>query len=544
MSLESAVNEFQNHLRAFAFGELMDREAARLLERLGRYRRRRADVEDRVELKALALVAEYLDAHGRAEEAAELLKLTVEEILTDGLASEDLKLARQRVWCCLAYALAHLRADRTREAGEVLRVVGRFVNEELVREDFPCHGTVALLRYYEGLWHRNEDRLDAAARAFDAALDQTRLRYEEKQAKYQGVDAERLRRELVYHRVMTARILGFGQGGIALARGRYLEARSWLIGASQILAQLGQEHWRKALEVYARSAAVLVAELEQKSAGALEREAVRLRELEKWFASRNLRNGLVAGAFGVLAEIRQRQIRSGDPRSVDLTGLEKRVEQLLRAGGADSGPLSGNAVLALVEVLVRAGRVATAERYLERMSVRFATQPELRIEMRMIEAQLLLAGGDGARARALLEALLNAQIPQRGHRARAWLLLAECEQEAGRRQWAERAIEAAREAAEAAQDGYTRALVEAFRKREPLQLPMPYQSDSDRWCDMDFNLEMARLNVVAAAHERHPEMGVEQLATLLGRGTSWLYELLGRHREVEWVRRLVAIRSK
>lgn len=544
MNLESTVNEFQNQLRAFAFGEAMEREAKTLLERLGRFRRRRADVDDRIELKALALVAEYLDAHGRAEEGAALLRLTVAEILAGGLRTEDLKLARQRVWCCLAYALAHLRADRTREAGEVLRVVGRYVREELVREDFPCHGTVALLRYYEGLWHRNEDRLDAAARAFDAALDQTRLRYEEKQAKYQGVDAERLRRELVYHRVMTARILGFGQGGIALARGRYLEARSWLIGASQILAQLGQEHWRKALEVYARSAAVLVADLDEKALGHLQREAARLRELERWFASRNLRNGFVAGAFAVLAEIRLRQIGSGDPRVVDLAGLEKRIEQLLRGGGTDSGPLSGNGLLALVEALARGGKLDAAQRYLERLGARFGTQPELRIEARMIEAQVMLARGEMHKARAVLEALLEAQIPQRGHRARAWVLLAECEREAGRRHWAERALEAAREAAEAAQDGFTRALIETYTRRAPLELPMPYQGDADRWCDMDYNLEMARLNVVAAAHERHPEMSVEHLAELLGRGTSWLYELLARHRDVEWARRLVASRSR
>jgi hypothetical protein len=132
------------------------------------------------------------------------------------------------------------------------------------------------------------------------------LRYEDKQKKYEGVDADRLRRELIYSRVMTSRILGFGQGGIALARGRYVEARGWLIGASQILSTLGQDTWRKSLEVYSRSATVMLAE----SAERLREEGLRLQQLQEWFAERNRRNGFVAGAFGLLAEVRARQLEA------------------------------------------------------------------------------------------------------------------------------------------------------------------------------------------------------------------------------------------
>ena len=75
-------------------------------------------------------------------------------------------------------------------------------------------------------------------------------------------------------------------------------------------------------------------------------------------------------------------------------------------------------------------------------------------------------------------------------------------------------------------------------------MPMPYQSEDSNalWCNVDHNLEMARLNVVAAVHSRHPDYSVEKLATLMGRGASWLYALLGRHKEVEWVRSVMAIR--
>ena len=66
---------------------------------------------------------------------------------------------------------------------------------------------------------------------------------------------------LLYPTSGAARVLGFGHGGIALSRGRYVEARAWLIAAHQILAQLGQETWRKSLEVYSRGTAVLIEEL-------------------------------------------------------------------------------------------------------------------------------------------------------------------------------------------------------------------------------------------------------------------------------------------
>lgn len=43
------------------------------------------------------------------------------------------------------------------------------------------------------------------------------------------------------------------------------------------------------------------------------------------------------------------------------------------------------------------------------------------------------------------------------------------------------------------------------------------------WFDLDHNLEMARLNVVAAVHGHHPDYSVEKPATVIGRGHSWLY---------------------
>lgn len=62
--------------------------------------------------------------------------------------------------------------------------------------------------------------------------------------------------------------------------------------------------------------------------------------------------------------------------------------------------------------------------------------------------------------------------------------------------------------------------------------------EDPRWCDLDHNLEMAKLNVVAAVHGRHPDYSVEKLAAVMGRGHSWLYALLARHRDLEWVMRI------
>jgi len=550
MKLEARVMAMQMRLRAFAFGAELDQQAREMLSLLAIHRKSRADVDDRTRLKALALMAEYLDSHGRSQEAGALLRLTSEALLDGQIgAGDDLKLMRQRVWCCLAYALTHLRANRTREAGKVILAVREFVDVRLIRPEFPCHGTVALLRYYEGLWRRNIGELDHAARACDGALDRARMRYEEKRAKYEGIDGDRLRRELVYFRVMMARILGFGHGGIALARGRHLEARGWMIAASQFLSQLGQEHWRRGLEVYERCAAVLVADLENGSIARLNDEALKLRGLAEWFASRNRRNGFVAAAFGVVAEVRVRQIESGEVRRVNLAGLRKRLGFLLKEAYADAGPLSGSAALGLIECLLRGGEFEDCARELERFKRVFQGEQEVLAEQKVLQAELWIETGRMDSARGLLEELVSMRVANRGYRARAWALLALCERSAGRIAWAERALVAAREAAEIVQDGLTRALVReiglTFGAAVEVAMAMPYQTDGEDalWCDVDHNLEMARLNVVAAVLAKHPDYGVEKLAIAMGRGVSWLYALLGRHRDVEWVRALMASRS-
>ena len=83
MNVEQLIPAFQARLRAFAFDPELDHAATELAKRLATYRRRRADIEDRATLKALALLAEYWDAMGRAQEAAQLLRLTVEELVDD-----------------------------------------------------------------------------------------------------------------------------------------------------------------------------------------------------------------------------------------------------------------------------------------------------------------------------------------------------------------------------------------------------------------------------------------------------------------------------
>lgn len=532
MKLELQVQKLQALLRAFQYGDELDALAAQLLERLARLRQRRADQDNRVELKALALLAEYLDAHGRSKDAAALLRHTATELLDSALGdSADPKLQRQRVWCCLAYALTHLRAGRTDDAGVVLQQLGRYITQHLIQPGFPCHGTVALLRYYEGLWLRNSGRLDDAARAFDEALDQADLRYRDKRSKYEKLDPDRLRRELVYCRVMTARILGFGHGGIALARGRYLEARGWLIGASQVLAQFGQQHWRRGLEVYARSASVLIAE----QPGRLATEQAALDELATWFEPTNTRNAFVARAFSLVAEARPRLVTN------DLKGLRPRLLACLRAAGTDAGPLTANAALALIECLLRCGWHDQAARELDRLERWIRKDAEVIAEERILRASIATEAQQYELARQILEPLLERRIANRGHWARGWAQLALVEFHSGRPLWAERALATAEDAVQSAQDGYSATLVHAvglrIRTRAVVPLAMPYQQDGDSplHCDMDHNLELARLNVVATAYARHPGATIEELARAVGRGPSWLYDFLGRHRQLPWV---------
>ena len=546
--LAGLVDPFQARMRASAFGPELDSTAAELLQMLAVHRKRRANGNNRIRLKALGLAADYLDAMGRAPEAAALLEPTVTELLAEvGGWHRELaaaldreatrRLLRQRVWCCLAYVIARLRGPAWPQAERALNKLRDFVEGHLAAADFPCHGTMALLHYYQGLWRRNQGQLNQAAWDFDAALDQTRRRFEDKQIRYQAANPDRYRRELIYSRVTTARVLGFGHGGIALSRGRYVEARAWLLAAHQILAQLGQETWRKSLEVYSRAAAVLVEELRPAAGERLADQAARLKELAEWLAPRNSRHAFLAETFALVAEARRRQI--GQPLALDLTGLKRKLDILVRHAGSDAGPLATVAATELVGCLLRSGDRGGAEAGIERLGN--AGEPE----WLLLRAELALVNGQPGTARLQLTELLEQNHGGRALRARGWALLANCEGIEGHRLAAERALAAGQELREHVQDGWTKALLDAVTTqvgKPPRQPgPMPYQTPTEdpQWCDLDHNLETARLRVIELAHERHPDYGVDRLASLIGRGPSWLYAFLGRHRELPWVREIL-----
>jgi len=554
MNVEQLLPAFHARLRAFAFGPELDQLAAALLNHLQIHRRRRADVHNRNRLKALSLLAEYLDAVGRSPEAAALLRPTVDELMADAAAwpaeltgAADIeaarRLLRQRVWCAMAFALAHLRAHRLLEAGRVIEKMSAFVTGHLIAPDFPCHGTLALTQYYRGLWRRNLGQLNEAAWNFDAALEQIHLRLQDKRNKYENTDADRWRREAIYARVSTARVLGFGHGGIALSRGRYVEARGWLLAAQQILAQQGQEMWRLSLEVYGRSTTVLVQELQPANIPVLRANAARLSELANWFEPRNPRQAFIAAAFSIVAEVRLRQI-AGAP--LDLSGLRARITSNLKAASTDAGPLSATAALQLTECLLRAGDWKRCESELDRLERIFGAGEEAGAEFAVLRAELSIESGRLGEARAALSSIAEQRPANRAHRARAWTLLALCEQRAGQPLWAERAVAAAQESLEHVQDGFTRAWVTAaldrLRNTSVPAAPMPYQKPSEdpRWSDMEHNLEAARLHLVQTVFRRYPGYTVEKLAAVMGRGPSWLYAFLARHRAESWVQELLS----
>ena len=561
--IPALVEPFQARLRAYAFGPELESLAAELQDGLKIHRTQRAGVDDRIRLKALSLLSEYLDAVGRAAEAAQLLRLTARELL-DSLAAWPAELAasadpaqtrrlmRQRVWCCSAYAVCLLRANQLVEAAEILDRLRAFVDTTLQHAaDFPCHGTVGLLRYYQGVTNRNQGRLNEASLDFDVALDRLQRRWEEKQAKHGAADPDRVRREAIYHKVNTARVLGFGHGGIALSRGRYVEARAWLMAAQQILAQSGQEVWRRGLEVYGACSTVLLHEMRPGSLPGLQQCVARLTELAEWFRGRNRRNAVIAEAFAILAEVRVRQIEqlaAGESLlRLSIAGLRQRIDYCLREIYRDTGPLSSTAALRLIGCLLRAKEYKRCEAELARFQKAFGRHEDALAEFQVVTAELWLETDREPAARALLNELVEQRPTNRAFRARAWALLAGCEQRAGQSVWAERALAAARESLDHVQDGFTKVMVQeiAARCEAPVAAtlpPMPYQSPGDdaRWCDMAHNLEMARLRVVEAVYRRHPGYSVEKLAALMGRGPSWLYGFLAGHREVEWVGRLLS----
>jgi len=562
--LNVLVPAFQARLRAYAFTPELAAWAAELQRLLAPHRTQRASTGDRTRLKALSILAEYLDALGRAAEAATLLKPTARELIAsvdewpgELAAAPDLaatrRLHRQRVWCCAAYAICLIRASQLDEAARWLTVLTTFVERHLMHaRDFPCHGTNALLRYFRGVLLRNRGLLNEASLDFDAALEQANLRSRDKQAKYSQTDAERWRRETIYHRVTVARILGFGHGGIALSRGRYVEARAWLEAAQLILAQAGQEMWRRSLEVHSCCAWLLIQDLDPAHVSRIAAQAAQLQDLAAWFGERNPRNAAIAEAFAILAAVRQRQIAglaAGDSLLVrlDLTGgLLPRLDACLRRLHRDTGPLSASAALRLIGCLLRAHEYRRAGLALARFRRTFGLHEDHEAEFQTSQAELWMETGKLAAARALLVELVERRPSNRAFLARGWALLAWCEHRHGQTIWAERALAAARDALGHVQDGITKALVSAMahrlgQTREPAAAALPCQSpDADpRWCDLDYNLRHARLNVVEAVHRRHPDYGVAKLAALMGRGHSWLYGFLAEHREVEWVGRLL-----
>lgn len=558
MNLETRVAAFQAQLRAYAFSPEFETAATELRHLLLIHRTQRADPGDRVRLKALALMAEYLDAYGRASEAARLLKPTALELFASlsqwpaELASSPdragtRRLLRQRVWCCASYAVCLLRANHLEEARFHLERLRAFVDGTLADpQHFPCHGTVGLLHYYQGVLHRNAGRLNEAAREFDGALDHIRLRLEDKQAKYAATQPERLRREAIYSQVNLARVLGFGHGGIALSRGRYVEARAWTAAAQQILAASGLEIWRRGLEVYGCCATVLTEELTPHSVPRLEAHRATLEELAAWLRGRNRRNATVAEAFAILAEVRLRQIRTDSPLELSLTGLRTRLDACLRDIYRDTGPLSATAALRLIGCLLRAREFGRCETELDRFQQSFSGQAEALAEFQTLRAELWIETGREAAARALLVELVRQKPANRAFLALAWALLAWCEQRAGQIIWAQQALASAQNSLDPVQDGFTKLFVQQIAQRigaasSAFRGPMPYQTpDEDaRWSDMAYNLTMAKLNVVEAAHRRHPDYGVEKLAALMGRGPSWLYAFLADYRQVDWVNRIL-----
>jgi hypothetical protein len=200
-------------------------------------------------------------------------------------------------------------------------------------------------------------------------------------------------------------------------------------------------------------------------------------------------------------------------------------------------------VLGLMECLIRAREFGRCETEMKRLEKRL--EGEELAELRVLQAEMWIESGREESARGVLEEMVAHKLANRGYRARAWALLALCEKRAGRNVWAERAMLAARDALGVVQDGFARAMVieigALVETRVEIEAAMPYQGDGEDplWCDVDHNLEMARLNVVAAVHAKFPSYGVAKLAAVMGRGHSWLYALLGRHREVEWVGRLL-----
>ena len=553
MKLDLLALTFQSHLRAYAFTPALADMAADLQQRLAVHRTQRVDAHDHTRLKALALLAEYLDAFGRASEAAILLRPTAQELIAAlpqwpaELADPTRRLIRQRVWCCASYAICLLRANRLDDAAAYLRPLIAFVDQHLAQPRFPCHGTIAILRYYQGLLHRNRGRLNEAAWDFDTALKHIGFRLAEKQAKH-ATDPDRLRREAIYSQVNTARVLGFGHGGVALSRGRYVEARAWTIAAQQLLAQYGQEMWRQGLEVYGCCAGVLIEQLAPRNLPVLKGHRRRLEELGQSLAGRNRRNATIAEAFAILAEVRVRQIRqlqNGESIfELNLDGLRTRLDLGLKAIYRDSGPLSATAALRLIGCLLRARDFVRCEKELLRYSKTMGPQEDALAEFQTLQAELWLETGREAAARALLTELVEQRPTNRAFRARAWALLAWCEQRAGHTLWADRALAAARESLDPVQDGFTKVFVDAIAQRLGTQTfrgPMPYQNPEDdpRWHDLAHNLAVARLNVVEAVHRRHPGYTVEKLAALMGRGPSWLYAFLAEHKEVEWVGRIL-----
>jgi hypothetical protein len=561
---EELTRGFQHRLRVFQFDDALHSTAHQLNHWLSDCRTKPLGHDDGVRLKALSLLCEYLDAQGRTRDASLLAQPTGEAILGRipaweselERASDRLfkrRMLRQRIWCCVAYCVSLYRSNRFDEMAVCLDRLIAFTYRVLADdESFPCYGTKSQLHYYRGLLRKNRGMLNEAAAEFDLALENARLRgaLKQKRLNASGSAPGRLERELLQMRGSIARIVGFGHGALALARGRFVEAKAWTAAAQELLSSHGQEIWRNGIDVYEQAATLLSREIHPNSRPAIQACHKRLSELAQWFATRNERNSALAEAFMLVAEVRLQQIVSSSRGEsllhLDLSSVQGRVEKCLHQVYRHSGSLSATAALKLIGCLLRGQRTDQCRQELDHFGRVFAGHGYATPEFELLAAELLLANREDGQAIPALLALTEKRGAQRAIRARAWAHLAACEMRQGIRPNHKLAM--ARETVAHVQDGYTRALVqELCDETQAISwdlLPFQRGPEDPRSLDLDWNLRLARLRMIEQAFQRHPSASVDEVARLLGVSGSWLYEFLKENKNVDWVRLLRGRRRK
>lgn len=251
--LQKLLGKVLSGVRSGRFGPELTQNAENLYRQYAPFRA----VDELGFARSHSLYAEILDQNGEYHTSRKLLQslseefrdqfkgLTKQNVHLPGIPNKErmaaLRLARQKVMCCLAYGFAAYRMRDYTEAKDVFVECADFLNHKLIDKEgdtpFLCNGTSARLQYFYGQLFRAQRDFANAREAFVKALEcaHARITFRRRQMEERS-RPERLASDQLFANHCAGKVLGFGLGWTYLLQGELSKAAEQLQAARVLLA--------------------------------------------------------------------------------------------------------------------------------------------------------------------------------------------------------------------------------------------------------------------------------------------------------------------